>query len=126
MREPKTILLVDDEADIRDLYRLVLESAGYTVIAVSNAANALERLAAHAVDLIITDYQMSEMNGDRLISIIREQYPGLPTILASGATDVEAVAKACGADACYRKGAPPQLLIQSASRILSSCSPTLI
>lgn len=106
MQEPKTILLVDDEADIRDLYRLVLESAGYSVIAVSNAADALERLAVHAVDLVITDYQMPEIKGDQLIGIIREQYRDLPTILASGATDVEEVAKACGADACYRKSTP--------------------
>lgn len=118
MQGPKTILLVDDEMDIRELYKLVLESAGYTIIDVSNAADALERLAVHVVDLVITDYQMPEMNGDRLIGIIHEQYPGLPTILASGATDVEAVAKACGADAYYRKGAPTQQLIQVVMKAL--------
>jgi hypothetical protein len=46
MQEPKTILLVDDELDIRELYTLVLESAGYSVIAVSHAA-AAKRLLPH-------------------------------------------------------------------------------
>ena len=111
MSEKKTVLLVDDEADIRELYKLVLESAGFTVIAVSNAADALERLTAHAVDLVITDYQMPEMHGDRLIGVIRKQYPGLPTILASGLTQVDILAKTCRADGHYRKGTPTMQLV---------------
>jgi len=118
MSEPKTILLVDDEMDIRELYKLVLESAGFTVIAVSSAADALERLAAHAVDLVITDYQMPEMHGDRLIGAIREQYPGLPTILASGATCLAAVAKACGANAWFRKCEPLDGFLAKVAAIL--------
>jgi DNA-binding NtrC family response regulator len=122
MQEPKTILLVDDEMDIRELYKLVLESAGFTVIAVPNATAAFERLAAQPVDLVITDYQMPEMKGDRLIGIIREQYPGLPTILASGATDVEVVAKACGADACYRKGTSHSQMLNMITERLTACA----
>ena len=121
MQEPKTILLVDDEMDILELYTLVLESAGFSVIAVSHAADALEQLAIHAIDLVITDYQMPEMKGDRLIGIIHEQYPGLLTVLASGATDVEAVAIACGTDACYRKGTPPRRLLEMVQAIMGGC-----
>jgi CheY-like chemotaxis protein len=108
--------------DIRELYKLVLESAGFTVIAVPNATAAFERLAAQPVDLVITDYQMPEMKGDRLIGIIREQYPGLPTILASGATDVEVVAKACGADACYRKGTSHSQMLNMITERLTACA----
>ncbi|OPZ83391.1 MAG: C4-dicarboxylate transport transcriptional regulatory protein DctD [bacterium ADurb.Bin429] len=111
MSEKKTVLLVDDEADIRELYKLVLESAGFTVIAESNAADALKRLTAHAVDLVITDYQMPEMRGDQLIGVIREQYPGLPTILASGLTHVDVLAKTCRADGHYHKGTSTMQLV---------------
>jgi len=118
MSEKKMVLLVDDEADIRELYKLVLESAGYTVIAVSSAPAALDILAAHPVDLLITDFQMPEMCGAQLINAIRDQYPGLPTVLASGQTNVEALTKSCGATAYYQKLAPITKFIDTVNATL--------
>lgn len=120
MSEKKTVLLVDDEADIRELYKLVLESAGFAVIAVSNAAAALERLAVQPVDLVITDYQMPEMHGDRLVGVIREQYPELPTVLASGQANVDALTKSCGATAYYRKLAPITQFVETVNATLET------
>jgi len=122
MPEPKTMLLVDDELDILELYTLVLESAGFRVVAVSSAAAALERLAAQPVDLVITDYQMPEMHGDQLLGIIREQYPGLPTILASGLPNVVLLAHACGADGYYQKSSPTAHLIQMVRAVLNGAA----
>jgi len=114
----QTILLVDDEADIRELYKLVLESAGDSVIAVDNAQAALEIMAAQPVDLLITDHQMPEMSGVQLINAVRDQYPGLPTILASGQTHVDALAKSCGASAYYRKSTPITQLVDTVRAML--------
>lgn len=114
----QTILLVDDEADIRELYKLVLESAGDSVIAVDNAPAALEIMAAQPVDLLITDHQMPEMSGVQLINAVRGKYPGLPTILASGQINVNALAKSCGASAYYRKSAPITQLIDTVKALL--------
>jgi len=122
MSEKKTVLLVDDEADIRELYKLVLEAAGYAVIVVSGAQAALDILAAHPVDLLITDYQMPEMSGRELIAALREAYPRLPTILASGQTNVKALAQACGASAYYPKSTTTRQLVDLVTQQLCAVS----
>ena len=104
--ENKTILLVDDEEDIRALFTLVLESAGWTVIAVAQASAALEILATRPVDLLVTDYQMPEMNGAELITLVRVRFPHIRTVLASGQSQVHVFATSCGAHTYYRKGTP--------------------
>jgi CheY-like chemotaxis protein len=104
MSEKRTILLVDDDGDIRTLYTLVLESAGYAVIAVAHALEALNILATSQVALLITDYHMPEMNGAALIANVRASYPHLPIILASSQRGLATLAAYCGANGCYEKG----------------------
>jgi DNA-binding NtrC family response regulator len=111
MTHQTTILLVEDQADIRELFTLVLASAGYHVIAAADAQIALDMLATHAVDLLVTDYQMPKMNGSTLISMARMRQPSLRAILTSGQPEIEALATACRAHAWYRKGTPLEELV---------------
>jgi CheY-like chemotaxis protein len=112
MTEKRTILLAEDEEDIRELFKLLLESAGFTVIAVANAPAALDVLAVQTVDLLVTDHNMPEMTGAKLIETVRETHPELPTLLASGQLNVKLLAQSCGASGYYRKGTSTTLLIE--------------
>jgi signal transduction histidine kinase len=79
------ILVVDDDPLIVSSTAAMLDDLGHVVMEAESAARAVEMLRAGTkVDLIITDYAMPYMNGMELAGIIRENWPWVPVILASG------------------------------------------
>lgn len=82
-----TILLVDDEAPVRQLVKVVLERAGYRVIEANNGQEALQRWCEQKdiIDLLFTDYVMPDgMNGRQLAEKLLEDKPDLRMIFSSG------------------------------------------
>lgn len=60
---PATVLVVDDQPDIRNVIAAILEAEGYRVETAANGREALERLSAHAPSLILLDLHMPVMTG---------------------------------------------------------------
>lgn len=85
------ILVVDDERDIRNSFRLVLEASGYRVQLASNGEEALTHLQRlrGQVRLVLTDLMMPTMNGLALIEALRREAPDLPIIAATGLEEIE-------------------------------------
>ena len=81
-----TILLVDDDALLRDTVRQLLELDGHRVIDVADGAAGLQHLARQAsgVDLVITDMLMPVMDGAQFIVNLKQSHPRLPVIAISG------------------------------------------
>lgn len=80
-----TILLVDDDRDIRDVTHALLESLGYAVIEAPHPAAALDIAAGSMpIDLVFTDVQMPGMNGFQLAGAIQQLRPRVPVIYATG------------------------------------------
>ncbi|HEX6643327.1 MAG TPA: response regulator [Gemmatimonadales bacterium] len=77
------VLVVDDEAIVRNWIGRLLAEAGYHVELATDGIEAL-RLADHGFDLIVTDVRMPEMDGWQLGRRIRESWPGLPVLYISG------------------------------------------
>ncbi len=82
----ETILVVDDEPSLCKLAREVLEQQGYHVLTSERAADALQILKTHKVDLLFSDVVMPGMDGYQLASKVRELYPDIKIQLASGYT----------------------------------------
>jgi PAS domain S-box-containing protein len=79
------VLLVDDDAIVREVLGLSLEDSGYTVLPADSGAMALVRLAAgQRVDIIVSDLTMPGMDGLELIRAAQERQPGLPAVLLTG------------------------------------------
>lgn len=81
-----TILIVDDEKEIRELLRLYVEKDGYTVIQASDGREALKQAAAARVDLAVIDIMMPELDGYQLIKGLRE-HSNLPIIVVSAKSE---------------------------------------
>ena len=81
-----TILLADDEKDVRDVVRAMLESFGYTVLPARDGQEALEifRERAEEVDLVLIDMMMPGMTGAEAFARMRQLSPGVRGILSSG------------------------------------------
>jgi len=81
----KTILIVDDEADVVDVVRATLQDEGYRVTVASNGAEGLERIGDAQPDLLICDVMMPFMDGTTMCKQIRDDpaYRNLPIIIAS-------------------------------------------
>lgn len=105
------ILLVENDPDVQSLYSYVLSGAGYHVIAVGSAHEALEKMRNNQFSLILTDYQMPEMNGDTLITLIHDCHQVPYIILISADPDIVDIARKSGADAYFHKGDPLQRLL---------------
>jgi CheY-like chemotaxis protein len=79
------ILIVDDDAGVRQVLRSMLVPAGYHVEVAVNGREAVERLREETFDLVITDLVMPEQEGIETIKILRRDFPGVKIIAISGA-----------------------------------------
>lgn len=84
----ETILVVEDEPMILEIATTMLESLGYTVLAASGPAEAIRLAREHggAIQLLMTDVVMPEMNGRLLANHLRAQFPALRCLFMSGYT----------------------------------------
>jgi CheY-like chemotaxis protein len=82
-----TILIVDDEPDVRDVAAYFLREAGYAVREAGSGPEAREILAKGPLCLALVDYAMPMMSGSDFVRIAREIQPNLPIIYVTGAVD---------------------------------------
>jgi len=98
----KEVLFVDDDPTTTAVTRLLLEKVGYTVTTASNGLEALQKLEQKHYPLVITDWEMPEMDGAELCKLIRRQYFGgyVYTMLLTRRGDRENLLEGleCGAD----------------------------
>jgi len=81
------ILVVDDDDGVRENLAELFELVGYSILTAGSASEALNKLADHDVDLLLTDYRMPGPNGVELIESARRVKPGLRAILMTAFGD---------------------------------------
>lgn len=70
-RGPKTVLIVDDEKDLRDSVSMALEAQGYNVVIAGDGREGISMAAEHTPSLILVDYRMPELNGVEFLDTLR-------------------------------------------------------
>jgi CheY-like chemotaxis protein len=85
----ETILLVEDEAVVRQLVAEILETSGYSVLQAADGPSALELLRRHtgALELLVTDVVMPGMSGPEVAHAVTSMRPGTQVLYTSGYTD---------------------------------------
>ena len=85
----ETLLLVEDQNELRELFTQVLRDKGYKVLSASSGPDALQQMAKQnsPVHLLLTDIIMPEMRGNKVAEALAERYPDMKVIYMSGYTD---------------------------------------
>ncbi len=84
------VLIVDDDGGVRQAMADVLADEGYEVMVAPNGQRALEQLTAHVPALLVTDLEMPEVDGERLIARVRQQHPALPILVLTSRLVIDA------------------------------------
>jgi DNA-binding NtrC family response regulator len=79
-----SVLVIDDEADVRDGIKRVLDRAGFSVRVIDNATDAMLELKRSAADVVITDIIMPRVNGVDAIEYILREFPAVRIVAISG------------------------------------------
>lgn len=77
----KTLLIVDDEPDIREMLKMDFELEGFTVFEANSAIEALEFLKSNQVQIVISDFRMPQMTGFEMLLKIREKNKSEPKVI---------------------------------------------
>jgi two-component system cell cycle sensor histidine kinase/response regulator CckA len=87
----ETILVAEDEEQVRRMIAGILSGRGYTVLDCGSGREALDRAARHSgrIDLLLTDVLMPGMRGPELAALVQQARPGLPVLYISGHADDE-------------------------------------
>lgn len=90
------ILIVDDEADIRDLVSDILKDAKYSTRSAANSDAAFKAIAERVPSLLVLDIwlQGSEMDGLGILEMVRKKYPHMPVVMISGHGNIETAVSA--------------------------------
>ena len=93
------VLVVDDEADLREGLRLLVSTLGAEVAVAGDGVEALEHLAREGADLVLTDLMMPRMSGSELLAAVRERHPCASVVVLTGFGTIQ------GAVAALQNGA---------------------
>jgi CheY-like chemotaxis protein len=123
----KRVLVVDDDADIRQTIGSMLESIGFDVIGVGGANAALALIASDRPDAILTDIHMDDGDGIELINALREQGLNIPVVAMSGGSDTLGLdhlelARKLGASAVVDKPFRASLIAEAIDRAIAGRS----
>lgn len=116
-----SILFVDDEEELRELLRHVLERAGHLVKCAKNGIEASLAINGENFDVVVTDMLMPERDGLELITEIKEKHPAVRIVAISGGGQIGSdqylsMAKGFGADVLLRKPFAYQALLAAVDR----------
>ena len=102
-----SLLLVDDEPSILSSLRRLLRTGGYQIHTAESGQAGLEILEHEAVDLVISDMRMPEMDGAKFLELVRQRWPATTRILLTGYADVNSTIAAINRGEVYRYVAKP-------------------
>jgi CheY-like chemotaxis protein len=118
------ILIVEDDARVLEVGKMLLESQGYEVHTATDGFEALIALKRSLPDIIISDLSMPNMNGFELLSVVRRRFPIIPVIVISGQFSDLSLPESVLADAFFAKGQyKPEALFKKILDLLQELPP---
>lgn len=121
-RQPKRVLVVDDNADARNSIRLLLEMEGFVVCVAANGREAIELQRRAPAHVVLTDIFMPEKDGIETIQEIRASNPSVQIAVISGSQKarletLKVVARELGVSTFLLKPVDPRVLIDTVKQL---------
>jgi len=110
MRPKKVILCVDDNEQDLSVLKFMLATNGYRVVSATNGHEAIEAFAEIAVDLVLADFSMPQMNGNQLVDRLKQIAPHVPMILLGDPQRMNGEIHAADALVAKKHCSPQELL----------------
>ena len=124
MDTKRTILIVDDSEFVRNYHSYILEQAEFQVITAVDGSDGLEKLYTNSCDLVLTDINMSNMDGYEFIRRVRAdaKYNSLPIIIVSMESEGKDKMKGfeAGANLYLVKPSAPEMMVENIRMILAA------
>lgn len=116
------ILIIDDEASLRQTLARILQRVGFEVTSAATGQEGMALLGQHVFDLVYLDLRMPDLNGLDVLKIIHSKYPELPVILFTAQPDLTSAVEALrhGATDYLLKPLKPQAVIDRTQAILAN------
>jgi two-component system, response regulator FlrC len=116
--KPLPVLIVEDDAALREALHDTLELSGYRVLEATDGQDALQMLGRERVGIVVTDVQMQPMDGETLLREIKRRFPALPVLLMTAYGEIDRAVEAMRAGACNYLTKPfePNELVSEVAR----------
>jgi len=123
----RKVLVVDDDPVVGKSFNRVLSDKGYLVVTAENAHEALEQLRKDEYDVVYTDIKMPGMDGVEFAERVKARRPWTPVIIVTGygSTANQERAKAVGVSAFLHKPLSPEVIEDSAAKVLQDLAPAV-
>ena len=117
------VLIVEDETNLRMLYRNMLGASGYEIMEVGSGAKALEVLSHKKIDAVVLDLGLPDIGGLQLMNEILARQPGLPIIITTDSDEVHKDSlMSWGAIASVAKSSGFEELKKTLARVIPTAS----
>ena len=118
-----TILCIDDDAGILEMYKAVLEVRAHMVITAPDGTSGIALSRKHAVDAVVLDFNMPGLNGDEVAAVLMKEQPTLPVVICSGSADLPESLKWFAGTSVWKGDGIGALLAAIDSSLLSVTQP---
>jgi DNA-binding NtrC family response regulator len=98
----QTLLIVDDEENVRNALKRSLRKEHYEVLTAPGPEEGLEMLKQHPIDLVISDHLMPKMTGLEFLKLVHDRHPDVGRIMLTGHADMDTAIKAINQGEIYR------------------------
>jgi CheY-like chemotaxis protein len=117
-RPPASILCIDDDPQVLEINRAILESKGYKVLTAQDGAAGIALTRQHSIDAVVLDFHMPVMDGYQVAEMLTKEQPDLPVVIWSGCPDEIPESLKWYADALLHKGDGPNSLLSAVEKIV--------
>ena len=122
----ETILVIDDDVEMRDVLFDLLSLDGYEVLLAADGSSGIERYRNSLPELVITDLQMPNVNGIEVLEELKNEFPDTPIMVITGVSDMTMIEEAIehAANRILKKPFEVDELLTAIDELLGHESPT--
>src|SRR6266849_678847 len=116
-----TVLCIDDNRNVLEMNKALLEGIGYRVLLAPDGPTGIALTRKHSIDAVVLDFNMPGMDGAQVAEVLMKEQPTLPVAIWSGCVDTIPESLKWFADAVLHKGDGPDTLLSAVEKLVHKC-----